>query len=237
VFRETEIDRVPDANKAGLGPGAASQLTHHMLQKFQVEQQSLVRFHMAKEFSALPACWRTCATRSATRLQELQPVGPLAVREAIDPQRTFLNLYLTQLFQDEQPDTYTPPNNLPMRPQGIMDESEDWLTLREQLQPHLPLRAINEVHSPVLAADIRIDNVDDEPAAAAASVAPAAAAADAADAADAVVAVVEEASEVHFHDSEPVVLPAAAAPAAGADAAVHHPLGIAVEPLVIGPVA
>jgi len=147
VFRETEIDRVPDANKAGLGPGAASQLTHHMLQKFQVEQQSLVRFHMAKEFSALPACWRTCATRSATRLQELQPVGPLAVREAIDPQRTFLNLYLTQLFQDEQPDTYTPPNNLPMRPQGIMDESEDWLTLREQLKPHLPLRAINEVHS------------------------------------------------------------------------------------------
>jgi len=125
-----------------------TQMTHHMLRKFQVEHQSLVRFHMAKEFSALPGMLAHVrdSFRHRASYKSSNPWDRwLAVREAIDPQRTFLNPYLTQLFLDEQPDTYTPPNNLPMRPQGIMDESDDWLTLREQLKPRLPLRAINEV--------------------------------------------------------------------------------------------
>jgi len=215
-------------------------MTNHLIQRFQVEGRSFVRFHQAKEFSSLPhmlAHQRDTFINRASYKSTDPWTRWLQVREAIDPQGIFLNPYLRQLFALDAnvaedgtyiPNgTYVPPDALPLRPQGLIDHCDDTLTLLAQLKPFVP-GANNVQHAPVLVGDVRLDVV--EPAAAAPAAAAAApAAAPVAAAAVAVVPAVDvavdadgdaDASQVRIHNgaesgpSSPVVAAVGAAPAA-----------------------
>jgi hypothetical protein len=217
-----------------------SAMTNHLIQRFQVEGRSFVRFHQAKEFSSLPhmlAHQRDTFISKASYKSTDPWTRWLQVREAIDPQGIFLNPYLRQLFALDanvaDNGTYTPPNALPLRPQGLMDHCDDTLTLLAQLKPFVP-GANNNYHAPVLVGDVRLDVVEPAAAAAAAPAAAAAngAAAPAAPAAAAAVAVVPavdvavdadadaDASQVRIHNgaesgpASPVVAAVGAAPVA-----------------------
>jgi hypothetical protein len=234
----------------------SSAMTNHLIQRFQVEGRSFVRFHQAKEFSSLPhmlAHQRDTFLNRASYKSTDPWTRWLQVREAIDPQGIFLNPYLRQLFALDANvaddgtyiphGTYVPPDALPLRPQGLIDHCDDTLTLFAQLKPFVP-GANNAQHAPVLVGDVRLDVI--EPAAAAANGAPAAPAPAAAAAAPAAVAVVPavdvavdadadaDASQVRIHNgaesgpASPVVAAVGAAPAAEPSAVEAEPEAAAV---------
>jgi len=116
-------------------------MTHHMIDKFQVKANSMVRFHMAKEFASMEKMLTHVRDtfREKAVYKSSNPFDRwLSIRAAIDPNEMFLNPFLKQLLLEPEKPTYKPPNNLPLHPQGLIDECDEKLTLLGQLQPHVP---------------------------------------------------------------------------------------------------